>query len=161
MLGIDGDLFHVGILVPDLASAMDELSAAHGVTWASVQDRTMDIWLPGSGAASFRLALAYSCEGPVHFELMQGEQGSPWHAATHTGLHHFGYWTDHVGSETERLLAEGWELVLSTASPDAGYGRFSYLRSPSGVLFEPINRSSQPRFEAWWAGGELAPASTA
>lgn len=160
MLGLDGDLFHVGIRVADLDAAMAELSASHGVTWASVQDRPMNIWLPDRGEVTMQLAITYSCEGPVHMELMVGEEGSPWHTATGSGLHHFGYWVDDVTGETERLLAAGWTIELAAAPPEQGYGRFTYLRSPSGVLVEPLHRSSKPRFEAWWAGGDLASASS-
>jgi lactoylglutathione lyase len=161
MLGIDGDLFHIGIRVTDLSAAMDEVGRSHAVTWASVQDRTMDIWLPDVGPASFRLALTYSCEGPVHLELMEGWPGSPWDVrGGGAGVHHLGYWVDDVRVETERLLADGWTLELAAAPPEDGYGRFTYLRSPAGILVEPVTRSAKERFEAWWAGGDLAPAPT-
>ena len=162
MLGIDGDLFHVGIRVPDLATAMDEMSRSHGVTWASVQDRPMHVWIPGRGEVTLQLALVYTCEGPTHLELMQGDPGSPWHAGDGDafGVHHLGYWVDDVTVETERLLSLGWALELAAAPPEQGYGRFTYLRSPAGVLVEPLSRSSKPRFEAWWAGGDLASASS-
>lgn len=161
MLGIDGDLFHVGVLVPDIEAAMAELGRSHGVTWASVQDRPMHIWIPDRGEVTYQLALTYSCEGPVHIELMQGEVGSPWHTDAHRGVHHFGVWVDDVGAETDRLTADGWTIELAAGTPEQRYGRFSYLRSPSGVLVEPLNRASKPRFEAWWAGGDLASASSA
>ncbi len=121
----------------------------------------MHVWLPDRGAVTKQLALVYSTEGPVHLELMQGEAGSPWHVTGDdaVGLHHLGYWVDDVTAETERLLAQGWTLELAATAPEAGYGRFTYLRSPAGVLVEPLNRSSRPRFEAWWAGGELTPAA--
>ena len=118
----------------------------------------MNIWLPDRGEVTMQLAITYSCEGPVHIELMQGEADSPWDAADGAGLHHFGYWADDVPAETERLLAQGWRLEMAAASPEQGYGRFTYMRSPSGILVEPLNRSSKPRFEAWWAGGDLATA---
>ena len=158
LMGVDGEFFHVGIRVLDLVSAMDEIGRAHGVTWASVQDRTMDVWLPDRGAVTLRLALTYSCEGPVHLELMRGWDGSPWDPGVNPGPHHLGYWCDDVAAETRRLLAEGWTLELAAAPPEDGYGRFTYLRSPHGVLLEPVSTSAKPRFEAWWAGGELAPA---
>ena len=161
MLGIDGDLFHVGIRVPDLATAMDEMSRSHGVTWASVQDRPMNVCVPGDGQVALQLALTYSCEGPVHLELMSGPAGSVWDGSGQPGPHHLGYWVDDVGAETERLLARDWTLELAAAPPDAGYGRFTYLRSPEGVLVEPVSTSARPRFEAWWAGGDLAPAASA
>ena len=166
MLGVDGglfgdDLFHVGVLVPDLEAAMAELGRSHGLRWATVQDRPMRIWMPDRGVVTYQLALTYSCDGPVHVELMQGEVGSPWHTATHTGLHHFGVWADDVGAVTERLLNEGWTVELAAGTPDERYGRFTYLRSPSGVLVEPVSSSAKARFQAWWDGGDLAAASSA
>ena len=165
MLGLDGDLFrddlfHVGVLVPDLAAAMDEMGRSHGLTFAKVQDRPMRIWMPDRGVVTYQLALTYSCDGPVHVELMQGEEGSPWHTATHRGLHHFGVWADDIGAEVDRLVADGWTIELAAGTPDERYGRFAYLRSPAGVLVEPVSRAAKSRFEAWWAGGDLAPAPT-
>jgi hypothetical protein len=160
MMGIDGELFHVGIRVVDLVSAMDELGQAHGVTWASVQDRAMDVWLPDAGRVTLQLALTYSREGPVRLELMSGPPGSPWDGSAQPGPHHLGYWCDDVAAETERLLGDGWTIELAAAPPDDGYGRFTYLRSPNGVLMEPVSSTARPRFEAWWAGGQLAPHTT-
>ena len=71
------------------------------------------------------------------------------------GAHHFGYWSDDVGADTERLLAEGWTLEMAAGAPEDGYGRFSYVRSPSGYLLEPVSLAVKPRFERWWAGGPL------
>jgi catechol 2,3-dioxygenase-like lactoylglutathione lyase family enzyme len=148
-------LFHIGIRVPDIDQAMAEIGAAMGVTWASVQDREMSVWLPDHGPASMRLALTYSVEGPVHLELLQGPPGSIWDGADAPGAHHFGVWSDDVGGETRRLLAAGWTLELAAAAPEDGFGRFSYVRSPTGFLLEPVSVASRPRFERWWAGGSL------
>ena len=148
-------LFHVGIRVPDLAVAMDELGETMGVTWASVQDRAMSVWIPGEGQVTYQLALTYSVEGPVHLELMQGPAGTVWDGDDRTGAHHFGVWTDDVGAHTQALIDVGWNLELSANPPDEGYGRFSYVRSPQGVLVEPVSVASRARFERWWAGGSL------
>lgn len=159
LMGVEGEFFHVGIRVRDLATAMDEIGRSHGLTWASVQDRAMDVWLPDRGAVTLQLALTYSCEGPVHLELMCGSPGSPWEPSP-PGPHHLGYWCHDVRAETERLLADGWTIELAAAPPEDGYGRFTYLRSPQGVLVEPVSSTARQRFEAWWAGGDLAPASS-
>ena len=45
---------------------------------------------------------------------------------------------------------------MAAASPEDGYGRFSYVRTTSGLLVEPVALASRERFEAWWAAGELA-----
>ena len=148
--------FHIGIRVADIDAAMAEVGKQAGVTWASVQDRPMSVWLPGDGPVVLQLALTYSVEGPVHLELLQGPAGSIWDANDVPGAHHFGYWSDDVGADTRSLLADGWTLELAAAAPDDGYGRFTYVRSPSGYLVEPVSVANKPRFERWWAGGSLS-----
>jgi hypothetical protein len=149
-------LFHIGIRVVDIDVAMAEIGRSAGVTWASVQDRPMSVWIPGSGATVLQLALTYSVEGPIHLELLQGPAGSIWDGHDAPGAHHFGYWSDDVAADTESLLSKGWTLEIAAAAPDDGYGRFTYVRSPSGYLAEPISIASKPRFERWWAGGSLS-----
>lgn len=148
-------LFHIGIRVADLSAAMAQVGANAGVTWASVQDAPMNVWLPDRGKVSLPLAITYSIEGPVHLELMQGPPGSIWDGIDVPGAHHFGYWSDDVRADTEALLAEGWTLELAANPPDEGYGRFTYVRSPAGYLVEPVSSASRPRFERWWSGGPL------
>ena len=155
MFTFDQQFFHVGIRVADLEAGMTELGVSSGVTWASVQDRAMTVWVPGDGTVTIQLALTYSVEGPVHLELMSGPVGSIWDGSEQPGIHHFGYWADDVAAETERLMAQDWTLELAASPPDEGYGRFTYLRSPSGVLVEPVSTASKTRFERWWAGGSL------
>ena len=97
---------------------MAEVGTHAGVTWASVQDRPMSVWLPASGPVVLQLALTYSVEGPVHLELLQGPAGSIWDANDVPGAHHFGYWSDDVGADTESLLADGWTLPLLRLTTD-------------------------------------------
>jgi len=65
-------------------------------------------------------------------------------------------WSDDVQADTESLIADGWTLALAANPPDEGYGRFTYVRSPSGYLVEPVTIAAKPRFERWWAGGSLS-----
>jgi hypothetical protein len=155
MYAFDSQFFHVGIRVLDIEAEMRALSAAQNVEWASLQDRVMNIWTPTEGEIGVPVKITYSVQGPVHMELMAGAPGSIWDAADGPGPHHFGYWIDDVKAETERLLACRWTLVIAADSPANGYGRFTYMRSPGGLLVEPIAVASRPRFERWWAGGSL------
>ncbi len=161
MFRFDGQMFHVGLLVTDLAEAMDEIGESAGVTWASPRDWPMDVWLPDRGNISMEIALTFSCEaqGSMRLEIIQGSAGTPVDPAQGTGVHHIGYFVDDPAVETERLLAAGGSLVMAAASPDDGYGRFTYVRTASGMLVEPVAISSRERFEAWWAGGELRSAA--
>jgi hypothetical protein len=160
MSQIEGELFHVGLRVPDLEQAMAEYSEAWGCSWCSIRDWPMDIWFPDRGYTSMEIKLTFSTAGPVRLELIQGSPDTPLDPAQGTGTHHLGYWVDDPKAETERLLAQGWTLVMAANAPEDGYGRFTYVQAPSGLLVEPVAVANRPRFEAWWAGGTLAAPGT-
>lgn len=149
-------LFHVGIRVRDLEAAMAELSAGLGITWARVMEREQRLWTPAGGATTTALRFTYSCEGPQHVELLQGEPGTVWDGSDLPGVHHLGIWVDDVAAETERFVEVGWTLEAAQVPPEAGYGAMTYVRSPQGVLVEPVSTKVKPMFERWWAGGDLA-----
>ena len=84
----------------------------------------------------------------MRLEIIQGSPDTPVDPAQGTGLHHFGYYVESPAAETERLLALGGTLVMAANSPDDGYGRFTYVRTASGMLVEPValaNRSGSRR----------------
>lgn len=148
--------FHVGVRVPDIDASMAEIGAAQGVTWASVQhadDRT--VWTPARGLEQVALTFVYSCEGPHRVELLQGSAGSVWDCGDRPGLHHVGVWSDDVAADTERCLAAGWTVTAAAKAPDDGYGTFTYVVPPSGLIVELVASAAQPRFETWWAGGRM------
>jgi lactoylglutathione lyase len=147
--------YHYGVRVPHLESAMAELSDALGVTWCSVQERPQSLWTPERGAHTVDLRFTYSQQGPCHIELLQGERGSLWDGDDRPGIHHAGIWCDDVPGETERLVAAGWTLLMAQKAPADGYGAYTYVQSPGGLILEPVWSVIRPRFEAWFAGGSL------
>ena len=150
-----GELFHIGMRVSDLDTAMADLGREMGVTWARPQHRAQPVWLPGIGATELDLRFTYSAEGPVHLELLEGPPGSIWDGRQTPGPHHLGVWVDDVAATTEKLVGEGWGLEAASRDPGEGYGAFTYVRSPAGILVEPVASVVRPAFEKWWAGGEL------
>jgi hypothetical protein len=149
-------LYHVGVRVPDLDAAMDELGKGLGMSWAQIVERDQPVWTPSEGVYAIPLRFTYSCEGPQHVELLQGAPGSLWDGADWPGVHHHGVWVDDVAAETERLLGLGWTLEMAGKAPEDGYGSMTYVRSPQGFLLEPVAAAVRPRFERWWAGGAFA-----
>ena len=149
------DLYHIGVRVKHLETAMADVGSGLNLTWSQVQEREQPVWLPDGGATTIPLRFTYSAEGPQHVELLEGAPGSIWDGNDFPGVHHLGVWVDDVGKETERLRAAGWTLEIAQVSPDDGYGAFSYVRSPSGVLLEPVWSGLKAMFERWWAGGPL------
>ncbi len=147
------DVFHVGVRVPDLELAMDELGSSLGVTWSETRENpTQSLWTPTEGLQEIHLRYTYSAEGPQHIELLQGTAGSFWDGNDRAGAHHMGVWVDDVDGETDQLIAAGWTLVGAQNDPaaDAGYGMFTYLQPPSGLIVELVNRAALSFFEQWW-----------
>jgi hypothetical protein len=70
-------------------------------------------------------------------------------------------WTPETGLVTTPLkftyaaVAAGWTLLSAGAPPEQGYGAFTYVRSPQGIIVEPVWSAVIPAFERWWAGGSL------
>lgn len=146
------DTFHIGVRVGDLDAAMRDLGDALDITWAEPrQSDTQPIWTPETGTDEVRLRYTYSADGPQHVELLEGAPGTFWDGRDHAGAHHIGVWVDDVAVETERLLGLGWQLVAAFQSPEQGYGFFSYVQPPSGLIVELVDRALLPHFEAWWA----------
>jgi catechol 2,3-dioxygenase-like lactoylglutathione lyase family enzyme len=151
-----GEVFHVGIRVADLAAAQRELTASIGVRWTSPARIPMQAWAPGLGYRSCDLTISFTVDGPVHIELLHGSAGSYFDVSGGgAGLHHVGVWVDDVARASQDLVSQGYTVELAGASPEQGYGSFTYVRSPGGVLFEPESGRSRERFERWYAGDSL------
>ena len=135
---------------------MAEMGADLGLTWCSVQERQQDVWTPTTGAVKVPLRFTYSAEGPQHLELLEGAPGTIWDGRKQPGIHHTGVWVDDVAAETNALLAKGWTLAAAGRSPEDGFGAFTYVVPPSGLIVELVWSAISPMFDRWFAGGALA-----
>ena len=150
------EIFHIGIRVPNIETAMEEMGDSLNLTWAElVENPSQVLWTPDNGQQSIPLKFVYSCEGDQHLELLEGQPGSFWDGNQNPGVHHFGVWVDDVKTETERLLKLKWKLLGAAKSPDKGFGNMSYLAPSNGTILELVASSNKPRFERWWAGGSF------
>tara|TARA_Y100000817_G_C16840506_1_gene537768 strand:- start:168 stop:641 length:474 start_codon:yes stop_codon:yes gene_type:complete len=150
------EIFHIGIRVPNIYQAMEEMGESLNLTWAEVVESPgQRIWTPQYGQQEVPLKFVYSCEGPQHLELLEGAKGSFWDGSEDSGVHHLGVWVDDVKVETERLLGLGWDLLGSAKSPEEGYASMAYLAPPSGTIVELVTSANKPRFERWYAGGSF------
>ncbi len=148
--------YHNGVRVAHLETAMQEIGEALGVTWCEPQEREQNVWLPNTGETTIPLRFTYSSQGPQHIELLEGAPGSIWDGRVTPGLHHVGVWSDDVAGDTSALLDKGWTLAMAQASPEKGFGAFTYVQPPSGLIVELVWSAIQPMFERWFAGGPLA-----
>jgi catechol 2,3-dioxygenase-like lactoylglutathione lyase family enzyme len=133
------DLFHVGLVVEDMESAMASLRTALGVRWGSPEYRTAERETP-QGKQTFTSVFAFSLDGPPFFELIGRQEGSPW---AEPGFHHAGLWCDDFVEAAALRVAAGWRW-------ESG----KYFRGPDGVRYELVPRGPyQPRLARYLAGG--------
>ena len=147
MINIE-EMFHIGIRVPNIHTAMQEMGESLNLTWAElVENPSQSLWTPDAGQQNIPLKFVYSCEGDHHLELLEGHPGSFWDGRENSGVHHFGVWVDDVREETERLLSLNWNLQGAAKSPEEGFGNMTYLAPTSGMLLELVASVNKPRFE--------------
>ena len=150
------EIFHIGIRVPNIETAMAEMGESLNLTWAElVENPSQSLWTPNSGQQSIPLKFVYLCGGDQHLELLEGRPGSFWDGNKNPGVHHFGVWVGDVKAETERFLGLGWELLGAAKSPEEGFGNMSYLAPPNGTILELVASVNKPRFERWWSGSSF------
>ena len=147
--------YHLGVRVPDIEAAMTEMGEALGLTWCSLQEREQQVWTPGTGLTTVPLRFTYSSEGPQHLELLQGAPGTIWDGREQPGVHHVGVWVDDVAAETRALLEKGWTVAAAQSPPESGFGAFTYVVPPSGLIVELVWSAIEPMFQRWFAGGSL------
>ncbi len=146
--------FHVGLVVPDVAEAMDTYSKAMGVTWYKKQYLELDILVDGA-VVSTSVHFNYTVEGPVQLELCSGPAGSFWDPAAHEGLNHVGYWTDDFDSDIAKLMSQGWRMRNAGVGEEGKPAAFAYVISPQNHQVEIIDEAMRPIFENWYAGGDF------
>jgi len=145
--------FHVGMVVPDLATAMEEIGEVLGVTWGLVQRRTLEMETT-DGSAQFDIAYAYSRTGPPYLEVIEQCPGSVFEKV---GLHHIGVWTDHPAGESVRLDSMGWPRETVIIGPDGAWGGGLFHCGAAGVRVELVDIArSGPRLVNYLGGGDYA-----
>jgi hypothetical protein len=140
------DMYHVGLVVPDVGAAMTQYGEALGFTWSAVGDTTLDVLVDGE-ARQARIAATYSLEGPPYLELVEERSGAVW-AAGALGLQHVGLWTDDLEGSVTRLEAAGLPGRVRHLPPEGQPALFSYHDGGLGLWWELVSTAFRPRLEA-------------
>jgi hypothetical protein len=130
---MDDRFFHVGLVVPDLAAAMHELSDALGSRWHEPHASRYGEW---------SITVTYSEQtGPPWLELISGSPGSPWDPAGGARMDHIGYWSGDLSADRCRLESAG--VALEYDGTELG-GKWLYLRaSLAGLRIELLDIARQ------------------
>lgn len=140
------DMYHVGLVVPDVGAAMTQYGEALGFTWSAVGDTTLDVLVDGE-ARQARIAATYSLEGPPYLELVEERSGDVW-AAGALGLQHVGLWTDDLEGSVTRLEAAGLSGRVRHLPQEGQPALFSYHDGGLGLWWELVSTDFRPRLEA-------------
>ena len=145
------DLYHVGVVVPDVRAAMEQYSRALGFTWTEVGDTVLDVVVDGEPRQA-RIAATYSRQGPPYLELVEELSGAVW-AQGALGLHHVGFWTDDLEGSVRRLDDSGFAGRVRHAPAD-GPELFSYHSAAPGLWWELVSTAFRERLTARLAAPE-------
>ena len=140
------EMYHVGVVVPDVRAAMEQYSAAHGFSWSRVGDSLLDVVVDGRRRQA-RIAATYSLEGPPYLELVEERSGDVW-AAQALGLQHVGFWTDDLDGSVRRLESAGFPSRVRHAPDEGRPELFSYHEVAPGLWWELVSEAFRPRLEA-------------
>jgi Glyoxalase/Bleomycin resistance protein/Dioxygenase superfamily len=146
------DLFHTGLTVPDLDSAMKDLGQLWGLVWAGPVRRTGPLHTP-AGVQPRDMRITYSRGGPHHIELVEYIDDTAYTFMTDgPPQHHVGHWSHDFRGDIARLEESGFPCEASGIAQDGGRGEFSYHRNPhNGGWIELVDARGQRAFSAWTA----------
>lgn len=146
-------LFHTGVIVEDLQTAITAYETAFGLHFAPPKTAATPMRCP-TGVLEREARFSYSVEGPHHIELLQQVQPAPYLELTGgPQIHHLGYYTLDLVADTARLESQGWVAELSGVAPDGGLARAAYLRNPvqPGMWVELVDDSVAADIDPWMA----------
>ena len=142
-------IWQIGLVVQDVEKAKQELSGPYALTWID-EERTIDVVHNGE-RKEIPLRYSISREGPVHVELIEGVEGSPWWPPH--GLDHIGLWADDLIVRASDLETSGWERQATYFSTSGAPLGFTYHRGPSGLRVEQVDDDRRQITTEWLAGG--------
>jgi hypothetical protein len=146
------DLYHTGIVVDDVDSALQWLTEMAGYQWCHPIAIEQTVTTP-RGQVAIPLRIVYSQSEP-RLEIIQAIPDTVWSADT-SGIHHLGYWSDDVEADVGLLCAGGMRVEVTSDAPD-GLPLWAYCKGPTGPRIELVSRSMQPPMEQWFATGGFA-----
>src|SRR5689334_4655133 len=136
-------MFHVGIVVPNLASATERFTELLDVTWGPIVEYEQMQLRAGDGTdLVVPSRLCYSTEAP-YLELIQEAAGSPWECNEHSNLHHIGFFTDDLAASTAAFAERACPLEYAGRMGDTSPVTFTVHSDPLGVRIESLDISMQ------------------
>ncbi|MFE4594557.1 VOC family protein [Streptomyces laurentii] len=148
-----GALFHTGLVVENLESAMKTLSELAGYHWTSVMELQVTARTPGGTQPAVAQRFVLSVEEP-RLELVEAIPGTVWVSDGTNGAHHVGYWADdeRIEETSAALVDLGLDIEASNDFEADGKLMWVYHRGLGGIRVELLNTLMKPSMDAWIAG---------
>jgi hypothetical protein len=155
-MALSGNLYHVGVVVPDVEVARAHFGDLLGIEWGPIVATEVVDLRDGDGHdVSMPNKLCYSTSAP-HIELIQELPGSVWVCNEHSNLHHIGFWTDSLLADTDAFAASQCPLQICGREGAQAPAGWAYHRDPLGVRFELVDIALQPIMEEFMFRAPLA-----
>lgn len=149
------ELFHVGIVVPDIAAAVEHFSDLLDISWGPIIEMDNPFQTAaGELVTLVNFKLCYSTTGP-HLELIEEQPGTPWVCNEHSNLHHIGFFSDSLEDSSQKLTAARCPLEIVNHDAASGAMTWWYHRDPLGVRIEFIEQSVKTAMNEMVGDGEI------
>jgi len=132
---IHDPFFHVGFVVRDLSTAMNELSTLLGTRWRSIVEARIP-FVGKEGEVEIDVRTVYSAGGPPAIELIEAVPDSVLAGAGEMSFHHLGVWTEDLERSSGDLTRCGWPCAATVAGADGKPNRFTLQQTPHGFFIE-------------------------
>jgi catechol 2,3-dioxygenase-like lactoylglutathione lyase family enzyme len=143
------DMYHVGIVVPDLEEGQAHFADLFGVRWAPIIEAPTPVRTSEGAVATVDLRLVYSVDAP-HIELVQAVPGSVWETNPYSNIHHIGFWSDDLSDDWSRLHGNGCPMEVMGDSGGSDPLVWTYHADPLGVRVELVDSLVRPGMQAGW-----------
>ena len=140
------ELYHVGIVVPEIEVARERLSSLLGTEWGPTIEADTHVRTASGSDDVISLKLCYSTTAP-HLELVEEPPGTPWTCNEYSNLHHIGFFSDSLASDARHLEGGACPLEICGRDGEESPRMFSYHRDPLGVRFEYVDAASRTMME--------------
>ena len=140
------EMYHVGIVVPDLEAAQARFTELLGTVWGPIIAGDVEVREGDGTERAVPNKLSYSTQAP-YLELIEETRGTVWVCNEYSNLHHIGFFADDLGAWSDAFTAARCPLELSGRDGSPGPAVFTYHRDPLGVRMEHVDVTIRPMME--------------
>ena len=137
------DIYHVGIIVPDMEAAMEELGRRFGVGWRDPSTATVRVRDEGGDRILAPRVTFCDQSTPIALELIEAIPGTVWDVGESSQLHHFGLYVESVQAAIDEL-GPGTTVEMAGLDRDGMLAGFCYVNDGLGVRMELVARGGLP-----------------